>query len=129
MAYDIKAGADLGTRLASPGPKSNLVFPTTDSASWNLVATCYRGAFIFECWYPFGLLRRRRWYNTVVPALCTLAGTKRYMSLAAGAVSFENAEAISEVVTVEKDCRSSSMDDMLVYHASICLYVGNKDVF
>ena len=29
VAYDIKAGADFGTRLASPGPKVNLVFPTT----------------------------------------------------------------------------------------------------
>ena len=29
VAYDIKAGADLGTRLASPGPKANLVSPTT----------------------------------------------------------------------------------------------------
>ena len=75
------------------------------------------------------LQRRRRWYNTVVPALCTLACTKRSMSLAAGAVAFEDAEAISEVVTVAKDCRSPSMDDMLVYHASICLYGGNKDDF
>ena len=29
VAYDIKAGADFGTRLASPGPKASLVFPTT----------------------------------------------------------------------------------------------------
>ena len=29
VSHDIKAGADFGTRLASPGPKANLVFPTT----------------------------------------------------------------------------------------------------
>ena len=51
------------------------------------------------------------------------------MPLAAGAVALEDAEASSEVVAVVEDCRSPSMDDMLVYHASICLYVGNKDVF
>ena len=100
VAYDIKAGADFGTRLASPGPKANLVFPTTvgecanQEPPWCQVRVRYLGWMFFLF-------------------------ADRYMS----------AEAISEVVTVAKDCRSSSMDDMLVYYASICLYVGNKDVF
>ena len=51
------------------------------------------------------------------------------MPLAADAVALEDAEASGEVVVVAKDCSSPSMDNMLIHHASICLYVGNKDVF
>ena len=100
VSQDIKAGADFGTRLASPGPKANLVFPTTvgecanQEPPWCQVRVRYLGWMFF-------------------------LSADRYMS----------AEAISEVVTVAKDCCSSSMDDMLGYYASICLYVGNKDVF
>ena len=51
------------------------------------------------------------------------------MPLAAGAVALEDAKTNSEVVAVVKDCRSPSMSNMLVYHASICLDSGDKNVF
>ena len=54
VAYDIKAGADFGTRLASPGPKANLVSPTTvgECASqeppWYQVRVRYLGLMAFR---------------------------------------------------------------------------------
>ena len=53
VAYDIKAGADFGTRLASPGPKANLVFPTTvgecanQEPPWCQVRVRYLGLMVF----------------------------------------------------------------------------------
>ena len=76
-----------------------------------------RGAFI-----PNRKLQRRcGWYNFVIPAMCTLTCTKRSKPLAAGAIALEDAEANSEIVAIVEDCRSPSVSDVLVYHASICL--------
>ena len=53
VSHDIKADADFGTRLASPGPKANLVFPTTvgecanQEPPWCQVRVRYLGLMVF----------------------------------------------------------------------------------
>ena len=51
------------------------------------------------------------------------------MPLAANAVAIGNIEIRSDVVIAAEDCSFPSFDDMLVHHASICLYVRNRNVF